>query len=418
MTSSKTKNPIINRLRGLNLRNTSILFTAMLINVGLGYVITKLNSEYLSIAEFGMYSLLINTILFARVFFSFGTFEATSRLVAIEKNPDTSQKIYAANLILTFILAILLAIFIYILSQIFDSIFEIKIGFLLFAFAPLTIAVLFQAMLFVILRGFNYIGMLSSYTVIPRFVYVVIIGILLFTNKFNLHNSLFAFLGSLLIISVLFAFLIRPKFSEFRKYLNILKSEVKNFGSHLFVANISTAFFYNSDKLILAYFVDAEKLAYYALAFSLTASIPYFSNALSTSAFKNFAGYSNIPRRHLWINFTFITVLTLFLLFLSRFIILTLFSAKYAPAILPFNILAIAFAFNAYSVPYTMFFKAKGKGVEVRNITFAMQIVFVILNLILIPMFGIKGASISALVAFSGDYFLYLFWYKKLFNTD
>jgi O-antigen/teichoic acid export membrane protein len=71
---------IFKNLSGLQLRKTTILYIAMLLNVVLGYVITKINTKYLSLAEFGMYSLFMNTILFSRAFFSFGVYETTAKI--------------------------------------------------------------------------------------------------------------------------------------------------------------------------------------------------------------------------------------------------------------------------------------------------------------------------------------------------
>ena len=80
---------IFEKIAGLHLKKTTLLYIAMLFNVTFGYLITKINTNFLSLAEFGMYSLFINTILFSRVFFSFGLFETTARIVAIEK--ESSQ---------------------------------------------------------------------------------------------------------------------------------------------------------------------------------------------------------------------------------------------------------------------------------------------------------------------------------------
>jgi O-antigen/teichoic acid export membrane protein len=76
-------------------------------------------------------------------------------------------------------------------------------------------------------------------------------------------------------------------------------------------------------------------------------------------------------------------------------------------------ILTLAYAVNALSVPYTMYFKAQKRGREIRNITLASQIVFLAANVGLIPLLGITGAAWSALLAFGLDFTLYLIAYKK-----
>lgn len=408
---------IFEKITGLHLKKTTLLYIAMLFNVAIGYLITKINTNFLSLAEYGMYSLFINTILFSRVFFSFGLFETTARMVAIEKKSQKINEYYGANLIFTFLLGILLSITVFILSLFFDNVFEIKIGRLLYLFSPLVFAILLQIMLQTVLRGLNYINILSSFTFMPRLIYILILTVLLALGQFTLNSTLGAFLLSLLTVCLFYSIIIKPRFSHFKERLYSLIDEIKSFGSNLYIANIFTAFSFHSDKLILAFFIDANQLAYYALAFTLTAPIPYFSNALSTSAFKNFAEYNYIPKRHLYLNFTYAAGISAILILLREYIVIDLFSERFTPSILPFTILTVAFALNAVSVPYTMFFKAQGKGKEIRNITFFVQILFISTNLILIPKIGITGAAIAVLLAFGFDYFLYLFYYFRLFSN-
>lgn len=414
---NKSPKNFLNKFTGLHLKKTTILYIAMLLNVALGYLIIKINTNFLPLAEFGMYSLFINTIMFSRVFFSFGLFETTARIIAVEKDSTVIKQYHGANLIFTLILGVFLNISILILSLFFDNIFEIHIGSLLHSFSPFVFAILLQIMIQTVLRGFNYIGMLSTYTLLPRLVYILSLIALLSLGKFNLNTTLGAFLLTLLGICLLYAFLLKPRFNHLKERFNTLLSEIKNFGSNLYLANIFTAFSFHTDKLILAFFIDAEQLAYYSLAFTLTAPISYFSNALSTSAFKNFAQNTYIPKRHLYLNFIYAIIVSILLITFRKFIVVSLFSDRFLPSILPFTILTIAFALNALSVPYTMFFKAQGKGKEIRNITFYAQILFISASLILIPKIGITGAAIALLLAFGFDYSLYLYYYFKLFKT-
>jgi len=63
-----------------------------------------------------------------------------------------------------------------------------------------------------------------------------------------------------------------------------------------------------------------------------------------------------------------------------------------------------------------MFFKANKKGIHIRNITATAQTLFLVLNLSLIPYFGILGATIALLVSFSTDLILYIIFHIRLFG--
>lgn len=403
-------------MKGLNLRKTFFLYSAMLVNVLLGYFITKLNTEYLSLNEFGMYNLFINTILFAGVFFSLGLFESTSRLIAVEPDKKDARRLFGTSLILTLLLGFALNLLVLILSFFFDRIFEVNIGFLLTMLWPLVFVVLLQNLLQITLRGFNYAGLLSLLTMAPRFCYLLVLLTLIHAGIYTLPNALLSYLISILIITVLISVLIRPRFFQLTEGYRSIYREIKNFGLYLYFANMFSSLSLHADKLILAYFLDARQLAYYSLAYTLTAPLQYFSQALTTSAYKNFAHYQRIPKRHLAINTLVALSSAVVLIVLSEFIIIHLFSEEFAPSIPVFIVLTIAFAVSALSVPYTMFFKAQGRGKAIRNITMIVQITLLLLTIFLVPWIGIIGAAVAALTSYLLDYILYWILYRRIFR--
>ena len=397
-----------------HLKNRTVyLYAGMLVNVILGYLVTKINTAYLSVEAFGVYSLFINFILFTRVFFSFGIFESSSRIIAAQKDVRDSRQLLGTTLLITLILGVILSFFIFASSFMVDAIFEIKISFLLRLLWFFTFALLFQILLQVALRGLGNIKQLSIYYFTPRLIYLCLMGLLLYYGVFTLTNTAGAFLISIVLTVIVFIFLAKPVFRNIKIRIKQIKDEVLSYGRHLYVANIFSAFFLHIDKLFLAYFLDARQLGYYALAFTISAPLPYFSTALSTSAFREFAETDRITFRKLAINTIYVVTASILLLLFNGFIVETLFSSAFAPARPALYILTIAFSFSALSIPYTLFFKAQKLGREIRNITMATQIVFLISNLILIPIIGIRGAAIASLLSYGLDYLLYVMFYNR-----
>jgi len=393
--------------------NTILLYAGMLTNVVLGYAVTKINTAFLSVESFGVLTLFINILLFSRVFFSAGVFESATRLLAVEKDRRTISELFGSTILLTLGLGVFLSGAMGLLSLFIDDLLQIKTAFLLRLFWPLSFVLLLQNMLQIVLRGMGRIRLLSVYFFIGRFFYLLMLGSLLYLNRFHLNTVSLSYLISIGLAVLLFSFLPGPSFKQARTHIRTIWQEVREYGRHLYAANLFTAFFYHSDKLLLAYFLDARHLGYYALAFTLSAPIPYFSNALSTSAFRGFAQETGIPKRKLRINILYVTAATTILLVFNRFIVESLFSTDFAPARPAFIILTLAFAVNALSVPYTMYFKAQKRGKEIRNITLASQIIFLAANVTLIPLLGISGAAWSALLAYSLDFSLYLLAYRR-----
>lgn len=396
-------------------RNVSLLYTALVINMVLGYLVVKLNSSYLTVSQFGQYSFFVNVILFTRVFMSFGLFESGSRLLAIEKNSEQIRRLWGAVFVITAVLSIITIALTYSYSLFFDRLFEIKISSLLQVFALLSFAVLLQSLFPPLLRGQAKIKLLSAFTIAPRLIYALALTALILTGFFALDTSLLMYLASLFVVCSVFIYLVRPIFKNFRSSAKKLIKEIKGYGSHIYITNIMSAIFLHVDKVLLAFFVNDEQLGYYALAYALTFPLSHFPNALGTSAFRSYARRKRIGTKHFAVNTAVVLLAGAALILLREFIITVLFSERFAEAQTVFVLLVIAFGLGALAIPLTLFFKAKGKGLHVRNITITAQLLYLLLMFVLVPLYGINGAAWAAIIAFTLDLILYLYFYKKLF---
>ena len=399
------------------LKKTGSLYFAILFNTLLGYVAVKLNTNLLSVSDFGKYSFFITTITFSQSLFTFGLFESTARLLAIEKDSFNVRKLQGTSYLLTLIFGLVYILFIWIWASISDLFFQIKIGSLLLKLSPLVFVILYQNMLLITFRGSGDIKKLSWFTFAPRLVYIMVLLFLVFTQSFTLNSTSLSFLLAVFFVDIIFTLLVKPVFADIKAIIILLFSEIKSFGRHLFVANFASMLIFYIDKFILAYFLGAEQLAFYALAFTLTVPLAYFSTALSNSMYKEFANQRRIDPFIIKLNMIIVLSLALLLILFRKFIVLELFSTLFTPSINVLVILAIAFCFVGFASPYTMFFKAKKKGEAVRNITFIVVIFIVILSIIFIPFMGINGGAIALLTAYGFDYLLYLCLYHRYLSA-
>jgi O-antigen/teichoic acid export membrane protein len=397
---------------------TAFLYAVLLANLVLGFVVTKLNSAWLSLDEFGIYSFVVNTILFTGVFLSVGVFESGAMIFAGSPEKALEKSILGAITLITFGLGILLALLVYSYSYFFDDIFKIKISAILAVIWPLVLITPFQVMVLPALRGLSRILRLGIFTISPRILYLLSLLILYFFGLYNLDSALSFFFITMSVAGLIAVFFLKPSFAGLKTGLNKIFYEQKTYGIHIYIANVFTALVQHTDKIILAFFVNSEQLAYYALAFALTFPLAHFPIALSNVSFKKYASQEKLNKRHVQVTMLFSIVSVVILILLREFIIIDLFGEKFRPAIQPFIILAIAFAINGISIPYTMFFKAHKKGIHVRNITTTAQTLFLILNLILIPYLGIMGAAIAAVLSFSVDLILYFIFHIRLFSKQ
>jgi O-antigen/teichoic acid export membrane protein len=170
---------------------------------------------------------------------------------------------------------------------------------------------------------------------------------------------------------------------------------------------------YHIDKLCIGFFLDAEQLAYYSLAFTITLPLSLFSTSLSTSLYKSFSQTDKIDKRIILINLSWVVLSLILLLLLGPLIVIRLFSEDYqasVPLLLP---LALAFGISAQSKTFTFFLMAQGEGKIIRNISIILLLVNLILNAVIIPTWGIMGAAVVRLITFLIDYFLVMIYYLQ-----
>jgi len=192
-----------------------------------------------------------------------------------------------------------------------------------------------------------------------------------------------------------------------------LLKEIRNFGIHVYWGEIIKVFLYHIDKIFISYFLDASNLAYYTLAFTLTFPISFFSNALSTTLYRKFSKANKIAPRLILINMGWVIISVIGFIILRKWIIFFLFSENYIRSLEVFSILAIAFGFNGFSKIYGYYLTAQGEGKVIRNISGFVLVIHLVLNLILIPKFGITGAAATSLVTYIFDLILSVIYYHK-----
>jgi O-antigen/teichoic acid export membrane protein len=396
-----------------SIKRTTVLYAAQITNLILGWVVAKLNVNYLSVSEYGQFTFFLTVINVIFIFFTLGTFEAASRLAALSEDNRQYRKIAAATISITFASYLLFTLTFW-LSQFFiDRIFEIPISQLIGILFPLAGIYLFVNMWQLLLRGSGRIYHLSAFIISPRVLYIFFIVLLIYSNRFTLRSTAFAHLISIIFLVLVFTLIEKPVFHGLGEALHRLMREIRQFGIHLYWSELIKVFLYHSDKLLISFFLNAEALAYYSLAFTITFPISFFSTALSTSLYKKFSTSPKIDSRFLIINSLWIAISVILFILFRNWIILGLFSPKYAASLIVFPYLAVAFGIAGLSKLYSYFLTARGAGAEIRNISIAVLIVHLSLNLALIPRLGTLGAAFSAVVTYIFDLLISIFYYNR-----
>lgn len=394
-------------------KQTLALYISQIGAMVFGVLFTVLNTRYLTQSEFGTLNFYIQVITFLALIFEFGYFTAGSRLIAIQKDYQEERKLIGALIVIGIFISMAFVILLFGISFFIDGLFDSNIQFFLLIGLVPSAAFPFQYLMQLVFQGSNEVIKLSFYNVLPRIFYFALIGAAVLTNTFNLTFTAFAYVLSMFVITVLILFISRPAFKEFKKYFVLIKKETKEYGFQVYTGRVAGMMGYQSNILLIQYFVKEIQVANYALVNFFTSPISLFSRSLCTSLFKGFANQNVIPQRVFRVNYIWLLGASIIYLLIGGIVLEFLFSNKYTdavPIILP--MVAANFFMGAFQ-PYNFFLSAKGKGKYLRNTAIVLTVSTLFFNLLFIPSYGAIGAAYATLISLFLDYLVHVYYYRK-----
>lgn len=170
------------------------------------------------------------------------------------------------------------------------------------------------------------------------------------------------------------------------------------------------------DSILLSKLVGVVAVGWYSIAYKITFAFQFIPLALVASIYPRFSEYFSNDKGRLSIllerstKYLLIIVLPIVvgISILAKDIVLSIYSTDYLNSILPLKILLISLIFSFISFPLGAFLNACNKQSTQTAIVFVVMVLNILLNLLLIPIFGVVGASVSAL---TGNILLTIFGY-------
>lgn len=174
------------------------------------------------------------------------------------------------------------------------------------------------------------------------------------------------------------------------------------------------------DIFFLKYFFGDNYVAYYSVAFKIISFISVAINAIGLSVatalaynFKkgDFDTLKQIVNSSAKLIFYFSMTFSIFVLIFSE-LILTVFGKEYLISQQTLILLTIGNLFASFAGNTYMYLLMTNKGKILGKLIFAAVIINIVLNSVLIPSFGLKGAAISSIVSilfwnYLGAYYIY-----------
>jgi O-antigen/teichoic acid export membrane protein len=403
-------------------KGTGIIFIGTIIGMLLGFVSRVFVVRYITQSEYGIFSLaLVLTSIFATIS-TLGLQQGSTRYIAYfrgKKEEGKVRGVISSSIKIALIASIIFSLILFLLADFISTIIshssELSIPLKIFSFTiPFTVLMGIFTSLF---QGFNRVEpnvyfqiILSSVIYITFLAGAVLLGL-------SFLGVLYAYLASIVITCITFAIytikkLPLPTFPVKTKTnanaataINPIGKELLFFSIPLLVSSILGTFMHQLDTLMLGYFKTSDIVGLYNGALPLASSIlplplyavgfiyiPIVSKLYSQKSFEEMKQIYVVLTK--WI---FSATLPLFLiLFLFPKIVLNfLFGPDYIQAGVALQLLSLGFIIHAFLGSNGNTLLVMGKTRFIMAASVVCVILNLILNLMLIPPFGIMGAAIA-----------------------
>ena len=406
--------------RGIFVKNTTITFATSVLNLILGIGTSIIIARILGPEGKGIYSLTVLLPLLIVTFINFGVGPATIYYAA--KKHFSYSDIFGNNILLSIFIGFAGVIIGLIITLFFhQNVFpNIPQKYLLFSLLliPLT---LFFSYIRSILLGVQRIKEFNIISLIHSILFLLFIIIFLWGLKIGIIGALTATMLSWFLVNLFLFFWVKKVTGEisFRINYSYIKKGIF-YGIQAHVGNILGFLNYRIDMLLVNWFLGPISVGFYSIGVGLVEKLWLVSQAASTVLFPRVAAESEekkrveftplVARTVLWLT----TIGAFIIYFLSRWIVVLLYSETFLPSILPLQILLPGII--ALSVARVLANDNAGRGKVMLNnyaglITVSTN---VILNILWIPRYGIAGAALASTISYGFTLIAQIFIYCKL----
>ena len=406
-------------------RNTFVYFVGNIMTRFVGFFLLPLYTNVLTTEEFGSYTLLMAIYAILNVLYQAGIFQGFTKFFYDEKT-DT-KRVFSTTLNTIILFGFFIAVLLSLLNKPLISLFQINQGLSSF-FLILFWLIFFDTLAYFglhFLRTRQYAKIAVTYSLITSVCNLVLNIIFLVLLNMNILGILLA-QG---IANLLLLFLCLRHFKEYYQVLIdwLLLKRLMIFSLPLVIAGAFGIMMDVADRFIINFYLDRSHLGIYGVAYKLgllmnvfviafrTAYLPYFLNLKKTENYNHELKQTLIKLVGL-MSILFLAV-TLFLryLFSIQFNGFYLLNPDYISAaeIAPFILLA--YVFNGFAAFFSLGPYLSGKSYHFIISDLIGFSVNIILNILMIPIFGIMGAALATLVGFyTASMYMYFIFTKEM----
>lgn len=380
-----------------NRRQVLVLYAATFLGAVLNFVASKVNTDVLDTVAYGNVRYVMNIVQLLSWVVLFGWYMSGSRLLALSDDKKRSARIRGMLINYLLISAALLLVGTAIAGVMHSGQPELR---MLFVCAlPVCFYPLLTNYMNTTAQGDNHIFRLALARVLPVLCFIP--AALLVYRRFGADSRMVLWLQWGICSAVLVAIIIstRPSFHNLKPLYNELRQENRSYGIHLYLGSLAmVATNYLSGVTLGVFNDDNANVGFFTLALSLAQPISYLPGIVGTTFFKQFVHQSRIPRRVLLITLA-ITVLSCvgFVLLIGP--VVSLYDESYRVVARYAAWLAVGFSVHGVGDMVNRYLGSHGQGRSIRNSSFACGAVKITGSVLLVWLWNVEGAIVTAILS-------------------
>ena len=258
-----------------------------------------------------------------------------------------------------------------------------------------------------ILIGLNEIKVINIFSIVGSVVNVLLLLIFLVILKLGVFGAVLVYVLQLLIVFALYSLHIIRKHNVILSGINfnLLKDSIR-YGFKAQFSNFVQIVSYRFDMFLVAYYLGIVEVGYYAIAVSIAEMLWIIPGSVGLVVFSKLVTLKDEEKKQMLTSacknvMLIVGVCILIFYLVSPYIIIVFFGKLYAPALKPLIwLLPGIFTFSVSKVIYggVLSLGKPGKNLKASILGAASNI---ILNIYLIPIYGITGAAIASSLSYS-----------------
>lgn len=388
------------------------LYASTLLGSLLGFVISIVNTHFLSESDYGDVRYVQNIATLLSWFFFWGYFYAGRRLLALSTEEQQSRSI-RGGLAVMLLLGVLCQVFSILMISVLHN-DRVGISHLLLMSIPVCCQPLLTSYVSVINQGDNHIGRLAISRVLPGLLYVLLAYSIY--SHYGTSSSMMILLHWGVYCVVLLGLIMssRPSFSGLRSVLEKLQVENRTYGRHLYLGSLAmVATNYLAGVTLGIFNDDNVNVGYYSLALTLTTPLSYLPSIIGTAYYKQFVNEPRIPAKVFKSTLLVTLVSCLCFVIFIRFVVRFFFSESYAMVGVYASYMAIGFSIHGLGDMINHFMSSHGEGRAIRNCSYICGVFKVLGFILFVWLWNIEGALLTTVLSSCIYCVLLFFSYKK-----